>query len=312
MEKTIMALSSLYPVDLEELEQDFNVIRLWREKDPETAIKDRHENIIGLIAGPGRPVSRSLIEALPNLEIIANFSVGTDHVDMAAAKERGIVVTNTPDILTADTADIAVALLLNVMRRCCEADLYLRIGKWEYAAMPLGASLGGKKAGIVGMGRIGRAIARRLDAFDMDILYTGPHKKDDVPYPYYADLQEMAQDSDCLVLACPGGEGTHHIIDYNILENLGKNGVLVNIARGSVVKEEDLLAALSNKAIAGAGLDVYENEPHVPKELCKMDNVVLLPHIGSATVETRTKMGHLVIENIRAHFSGNELPSQVY
>lgn len=306
-----MALSSLYPVDLESLEQDFNVIRLWRENDPETVIKEHRDDVVALIAGPGRPVSRALIEALPNLEVIANFSVGTDHVDMDAAKKRGIAVTNTPDILTADTADIAVSLLLNVMRRCCEADLYLRIGKWEYAAMPLGTSLGGKKAGIVGMGRIGRAIARRLDAFDMEILYTGPHEKDDLPYLYYAGLQEMAEDADCLVLACPGGEATRHIIDYNVLEKLGKGGVLVNIARGSVVNEEDLLAALSNKAIAGAGLDVYENEPHVPKELCKMDNVVLLPHIGSATVETRTKMGHLVIENIRAHFDGKPLPSPV-
>lgn len=306
MEKTILALSSLYPVKMSELEQSFKVIKLWREEDPEAIIQKYRDNIVG-VASAGRPVSQKLIEALPNLEIICNSGVGVDNIDLEAAQERGIVVTNTPDVVTADTADTALVLMLCVMRRVCEADLYIRVGRWLNGNMSLGSSLTGKVVGIVGMGRIGRAIAARAKACEMDVVYYGPNEKSDVPYRYYDDLKELAEACDCMVLSCPGGKGTEKMIDYEILESLGKTGILINVARGSVVNEEDLLVALSNKVLAGAGLDVFEREPCLPEEFGKMDNVVLLPHIGTATVETRRKMGQLVIDNILAHFNGKPL-----
>ncbi|MBI4031790.1 MAG: 2-hydroxyacid dehydrogenase [Proteobacteria bacterium] len=311
MAKTILALSSLYPLGLNELEGGFHVIKLWQEKYPDAAIRAHQADIVAVIATPGRNVSRGLIEALPNLEIIANFAVGTDNIDLEAARERGIVVTNTPDVLTGDTADAAIALMLAVARRVVEGDAYVRIGKWLNGAMPLGTSPGGKVAGIVGLGRIGRAIAARCEAFGIKIVYHGPNRKKDVSYDYYDDLAEMAAGADFLFLACCGGPDTKHIVDAGVLNALGPKGYLINIARGSVVDEQALLIALRNGDIAGAGLDVFENEPHVPEGLFTMDNVVLLPHVGSATVETRTAMGRLVIENILAHFSGNPLKTPV-
>lgn len=307
MEKTILALSSLYPLEMSALEEYFNVLKLWKEEDPEAIIQAHKDNIVAIIATMGRPVSRKMIEALPNLEIICNAVVGVDNIDLPAAQERGILVTNTPDVVTADTADIALALILCVMRRVCEADLYIRVGKWLNGSMPFGTSLSGKTVGIAGMGRIGRAIAKRVSACDMNIVYYGPREKDDISYPYYQSLQDMALACDCLVLSCPGGEDTENLVDYSILEALGADGVLINVARGSVVNEQDLLVALKNKVIAGAGLDVYEKEPCVPEELSQMDNVVLLPHIGTATLETRAKMGQLVIDNLLAYFNGKPL-----
>lgn len=311
MAKTVLALSSLYPLGLDDLEGGFHVIKLWQEKNPDAAIRAHQSDIVAVIATPGRNVSRSLIEALPNLEIIANFAVGTDNIDLEAARERGIFVTNTPDVLTSDTADTAMALMLAVARRVVEGDAYVRIGKWLNGAMKLGTSPGGKTAGIVGLGRIGRAIAARCEAFGMKVIYHGPNKKKDVPYDYYTDITEMAACADFLILACCGGPDTKHIVNANVLAALGAKGYLINIARGSVVDQEALLVALKNREIAGAGLDVFENEPHVPESLFTMDNVVLLPHVGSATVETRTAMGRLVIENILAHFSGNPLKTPV-
>ncbi len=311
MAKTILALTSMYPLGFENLEPDFEIIRLWKEKDPEAAIHERRNDIVAVVATAGRAVSRKLIEALPNLEIIGNFAVGTDNIDLVAAQERGVIVTNTPDVLTADTADTAIALLLSVARRVVEGDAYVRIAKWLNGPLPLGASLGGKTVGIVGLGRIGQAIAKRAVAFDMDIVYHGRSEKEDLPYRFYPQLIDMAKDCDFLVLSCAGGEDTKHIVNSAVLEALGADGYLINVARGSVVDEEAFLIALRNKTIAGAGLDVYENEPHVPEALFSMDNVVLLPHIGSATVETRSRMGHLVIDNIQAHFKGEPLKTPV-
>lgn len=311
MTKTILALTSLYPLGLAEMEERFRVIRLWQEKDPDAAIKAHQDDILGIVAVPGRNVSRSLIEALPNLEIIANFAVGTDNIDLAAAKERGIAVTNTPDVLTADTADTAMALMLAVARRVVEGDAYVRIGKWANGAMPLGVSLSGKRAGIVGLGRIGSAIAERCSAFGLDVSYYGRNKKSRISYRYYNDLKVMAESCDFLILACTGGTETRHLVNADVLSALGPKGFLINVARGSVVDEAALQVALRNKTIAGAGLDVYENEPHVPEALFLMDNVVLLPHIGSATVESRTAMARLVIENLLAHFNGDPLKTAI-
>lgn len=311
MQPTILALCSLLPAEMTELENHFKVLRIWRQEDPEAALQKHGKDIAGIISTAGTPVTRRLIEALPNLEIVAQYAVGTDNIDLAAAGERRIAVTNTPDILTDDTADTALALLLAVTRRICEGDMYVRVSKWPSGLMGLGTSLSGKTAGIVGLGRIGQAIARRLEAFGITVVYHGPRKKADQTYKFYPDLKVMARDVDFLILSCMGGPDTLNLVDYGILELLGPKGFLINVARGSVVKEDDLLRALSNRVIAGAGLDVYVHEPHAPEALFSMDNVVLLPHTGSATNETRTKMGRLVIENLLAHFKGDPLKTPV-
>lgn len=313
MKKSIVVMANgILANDMgEKLEQQFDIIRLWKEKDPEAVLRERSADIVGVASTFSVSISKAFIEALPNLEIIAQFAVGTDNIDLQAAAARGVVVTNTPDVVTDDTADTALALVLAVSRRICEADLYVRVGKWMNGNLPLGVSLKNKVAGIVGMGRIGQAIAARCEAFGMKIVYQGPRKKDGIPYPYEQDLQKLAEISDYLILACPGGASTRHMVHGPILEALGPQGYLINISRGSVVDEESLVKALQNKVIAGAGLDVFEHEPKVPDALIKMDNVVLLPHIGTATVETRAIMGRLVIQNLLAHFNGDPLLTPV-
>lgn len=303
--------NSILPEQMAKLEEHFEVIRLWKERDPEAVLQARKNDIVAIASVFFVPVSRNLIENLPNLEIISQFAVGYDNIDLAAAKERGIAVTNTPDVLTDETADTAMALLLAVSKRVCEGDMFVRVGKWLNGPLPLGSSLKNKTVGIVGMGRIGQAIAARCEAFGMKIVYQGPRKKDNISYEYQPDVQKLAELSDYLILACPGGVDTKNLVHEPILNALGPKGFLINISRGSVVHEDDLITALSNRKIAGAGLDVYQNEPHVREELVKMDNVVLLPHIGSATVETRAMMGELVVGNLLAHFNGDPLLTPV-
>ncbi len=310
--KKLLALAATTPTEYVHLEERFELVRLAQVPDPEQAIRDHADDIVGILSNAGGiAVTRRMLEALPNVEIISQFGVGVDNIDLQAAKERHIVVTNTPDVLTDDTADTALSLLLAVSRRIVEADVFVRVGRWHSGAFPLGVSLGNKKVGIVGMGRIGQAIAKRCAAFGMTIFYHGPREKADISYTYYADLQQMAGHVDYLVLACPGGAETKHLVNAKILKALGPKGFVINIARGSVIDQDALLVALSNREIAGAGLDVYQNEPQVPEALISMDNVVLLPHIGSATQETRAKMGHLVVDNIFAHFEGKPLITPV-
>lgn len=311
MARTLLALGSLLPDEMSILEENFHVIRVWKEADPQTVLNDHKNDVVAILSTYLTPVRAPLINALPNLEIIAQFGVGVDNVDLALAKARNIAVTNTPDVLTDDTADTALALMLAVARRICEADMYVRVGKWQNGPMPLGTTMCGKTAGIVGMGRIGQAIARRCEAFGMRVVYHGPNKKE-LPYNYFDNIKEMAEESDFLVLACSGGPSTQGLVNYEIMEALGKRGILINVARGSVVREMDLLAALTNRTIAGAGMDVYQNEPFVPEPLISMDNVVLLPHIGSATIETRTAMGRMVVENLLAHFDGKHVKTPVF
>lgn len=309
--KTILALQPLLPAEMELLEERYTVLRLWESRTPEVLIQDNALNIQGVLSTyNGGGVSKSLIKALPNLEIITQFGVGYDNIDIDAAQGRGVAVTNTPDVLTDDTADVALYLLLNVARRAVEADMFVRVGRWQSGAFPLSTSVSGKRVGIVGLGQIGKAIAQRVAAFNTDVLYYGRSKKD-VPYTYYDDLMALARDSDFLVLACAGGPETENLINAKILTELGPKGYVINIARGSVLNEEDLLIALRNQTIAGAGLDVFADEPNVPEAMIKMDNVVLSPHAGSGTVETRSKMGHLVLDNLDAHFSGKPLLTPV-
>lgn len=313
MKRALLVMGNqILPNEMAELEKHFDVIHLWKEKDPETVLQERRNDIVAIASAYYMPVSKTLIEALPNLEIISQFAVGTDNIDLAAAKARGIAVTNTPDVLTDDTADIALSLLLALSRRICESDMFVRVDKWRLnSAMPLGRTLKGKTAGIVGMGRIGQAIAKRCEAFGLKIVYNGKRKKEGVTYRFEPDLQKMAEESDYLILSCPGGAETRHMVHAPILEALGPEGYLINVSRGSVVHEEDLVNALVEKKIAGAGLDVYAIEPNVPEPLIKMDNVVLLPHVGSATIETRGIMGGLVVSNLLAHFRGDPLLTPV-
>ncbi len=251
------------------------------------------------------PVDDALMARLPNLDIIASFGVGYDHVDVAAAARRGIVVTNTPDVLTEEVADTAIGLLVCTVRELPQAERYLRAGKWRERAYPLSrATLQNRTVGMVGMGRIGMAIARRLEAFGTPIAYHTRHERPDLPYRHYPNLIDMARAVDALMVIVPGGAATRNMIDAPVLEALGADGILINVARGSVVDEDALIAALEQKKILAAGLDVFAREPEVPAALIAMDNVVLLPHVGSASVFTREKMDQLVVDNILAWAAG--------
>jgi lactate dehydrogenase-like 2-hydroxyacid dehydrogenase len=259
---------------------------------------------IACTATPER-IDGAWLARFPNLEIIASFGVGYDHIDAGAAAKRGIVVTNTPDVLTDEVADTALGLLLCTVREFPQAERFLRAGKWLDRGYPLSkATLRNRTVGLVGMGRIGLAIARRLEAFGVPIAYHARHPRRDLDYRYYPNLIDMARAVDILLVIVPGGPATRNMIDARVLEALGPDGILVNIARGSVVDEPALIAALREKKIMAAGLDVFANEPDVPKELLAMENVVLFPHLGSASVFTREKMDQLVVDNILAWAAG--------
>jgi lactate dehydrogenase-like 2-hydroxyacid dehydrogenase len=247
----------------------------------------------------------AVMAMFPKLEIAASFGVGYDHVDANYASEHNVVVTNTPDVLTEEVADIAMGLLIATLREFVKADRYLRSGLWTTQQYPLSVgSLRDRKVGIVGMGRIGQAIGRRLDASLVPVVYHSRNPVTSVSYKHYPDLIEMAKAVDTLVVIVPGGPATTKMINADVLKALGPRGVVVNVARGSVVDEEALIAALKSGAILAAGLDVFAKEPAVPDELKAMQNVVLLPHIGSASVVTRNAMDQLVVDNLKAWFAG--------
>lgn len=256
--------------------------------------------------------SAELMAALPKLEIIACNGVGVDPIDLNAAKARGIAVTNTPDVLNDCVADLAIGMMIASARNLVQADAYVRAGKWvDKGAMPLQRRVARKRLGILGLGKIGKAIAKRAGAFDMEIAYHGRTPQKDVPYRYYADLAEMAANVDYLIVICPGGAATKHLVNDKVLRALGPKGTLINVARGSVVDEQALIKALKEKALGFAALDVFADEPRVPAELMALDNVVLAPHVGSATFDTRTDMGNLVVENLLAHKYGKPLLTRV-
>jgi hydroxypyruvate reductase len=304
----VLALDKLLPNEMRQLEDKYDVVRLWQETDPEKKIREVSHDVRAIVSFG---VSGKLMSALPNLEIIAQNAVGFDNIDLHAARTREIAVTNTPDLLTNDTADTAVSLLLAVSRRVVEGDMFIRTGKWTGGSLGLGVSLSGKTVGIMGLGRIGQAIAKRLTAFNMTVVYHGPNQKSDQPYRYYPDLISMSCDVDYLVLACVGGDKTKHLVNRAVLSAMKPTAFLINISRGTVVDQDVLVEMLVNRKIAGAGLDVFQNEPDVPGELKTLDNVVMTPHIGSATLETRAKMGQLVIDNLDAHFAGRPLLTPV-
>lgn len=303
-------MANLQPMLLEPLHAAYVVHERLHEADPE-AFKKIASHIRGIAANGESKIDAELLKQLPALEIIAVMGVGYDGVDVAAAKARGIVVTHTPGVLNDDVADLAMALMLTWARQVVRADRFVRDGQWPTSAFPLGRRVSGARLGIVGMGRIGQAIALRAAAFGMQIAYTARSAKADVSLPYLSTPVALAAQSDFLVVITPGGAETRKLIDASVLAALGPKGCLVNVARGSVIDEAALIAALQAGTIAGAALDVFENEPHVPQALREMDNVVLTPHIGSATNDTRQAMANLTLSNLKAHFAGNTLPSPV-
>ncbi len=247
---------------------------------------------------------------LPNLEIVAINGVGFDKIDLSQARMLGYRVTNTPDVLTADVADTAIGLIIAQARHITRADSHVRMGEWQKSSLDLGTRVTGRRYGIFGLGRIGTAIAKRLEGFDGQISYMG-RTKQDVPYTYYPSLMELAKNCDVLVIAASASGENRHIVNEDVLTALSPQGVLINIARGSLIDETALVRALQSGQLGGAGLDVFENEPTVPTELFDLQNVVLTPHIGSATHQSRTAMGELVLDNLAAHIAGKDLISPV-
>jgi len=294
----------IYAPVLAALEGEFTVHKLWTARDPDAFMQEVSGRVRGAVTTGLLGFSRSRFDALPKLKIVACFGTPHGTVDLAVAKERGVVVTNTPDTINETVADLAMGLLVAVMRRICESDRFVRAGKWLKSAPLAGREVHGKICGIVGLGRIGRAIAKRAEAFGMAVCYHGPRQKPDAAWPYHSDLESMARAADCLVVCCPLTPASINLVDARILDALGPEGFLVNVARGPVVDEAALIAALGSRRIAGAGLDVFWDEPRVPAELLAMEHVVLVPHIGSSTQEIREERGRKLLANLRAHFAG--------
>jgi lactate dehydrogenase-like 2-hydroxyacid dehydrogenase len=273
---------------------------------------DQAKMIRGIATEANRGATREMLERFCNVEVISVFGVGTDAVDVKAARERNIPVTNTPDVIAAEVADLAVGMMLASARQIIQGDQYVRDGSWAAKGpISLGRSVGRKTCGVIGLGGIGRAIADRAAAFRMRVIYQGPRKKPDAPYDYIADPVEIARQSDYLMVSCKGGEETRHLVSQAVIEALGPNGTLINVARGTVVDEPAMIAALKSGKLGFAALDVFENEPNVSKDLLALPNVLVQPHHGSATIETRTEMGQLMFDNIAAHFAGKPLLTPV-
>jgi lactate dehydrogenase-like 2-hydroxyacid dehydrogenase len=303
---TVLMPAPMHEVVVNGCAEHFELLRLWEAPDPDALLAERGPDVLGVATGGHRRIDDPFLKQLPNLQIVANFGVGYDSVDVDAATERGVVVTNTPGVLDDEVADTAIALLLMIARELGQAERYLRAGRWAAEGpYPLtSATVSGRRVGILGLGRIGAAIAHRAEAFGMTVGYHNRSRKD-VPYRYYPSLLEMARDVDTLVVVVPGGAATRHLVDAEVLAALGSDGVLVNVGRGTVVDEAALIEALRSRTIHAAGLDVYEDEPRVPQELIDLDNAVLLPHVGSASKPTRRAMGQLVVDNLTTWFTEN-------
>jgi hydroxypyruvate reductase len=306
----VLTASKLSPLYLPQLQAAYTVHDRLHELDA-AAFAAVAPRIRAIAASGESKVPATLIERLPALEIISVMGVGYDGVDVAAAKARGAVVTHTPDVLNDDVADLAIGLMLSAARQLPAADRFVRNGHWLQGNMPLARKMSGARLGIVGMGRIGQAIAKRALAFDMGIAYTARSAKPGLPYRYFPDAASLAAEVEFLVVITPGGAATRKLIDAKVLQALGPKGFLINVARGSVVDEQALIEAVEAGTIAGAGLDVFEAEPQVPQRLLDLHKVVLTPHIGSATQATRQAMADLAAGNLAAHFAGKPLLTPV-
>ncbi len=284
------------------LEQQFDVHPLWKEADPDAYLRAHGGEFVGMVTSAIKGGSREFLAMLPNLKVISSFGVGYDALDVVGAQPRGIAVGYTPDVLNDCVADTAFSLVINVARRFPACDQFTRRGDWLKGAFPLTTKVSGKRMGILGLGRIGQTIARRASGFDMAIRYHNRKPRNDVPYDYEPSLKALAEWCDFLVIASAGGAETKHLVSREILEAVGPKGFVVNISRGSVIDEDAMIDALEHGRLGGAGLDVYTHEPNVPERLLKLDNVVMLPHLASATHETRQAMADLVMANLTEFF----------
>ena len=303
MSKDIMLVSSVPTFMMNDLQKEYVLHDHAHILDPEAFTKVTA--FVGV--GSAAKVDRKLLAMFPNVKMISIFGVGYDGIDVAAAKERGIQVTHTPDVLTDDVADLAMGLILSIGRRIPQSDKFVRNGDWVSEPFTMTHKVTGTRLGVVGLGRIGQAIAKRAAAFDMTIAYTGRRAKTNAPFRYYPTASELAANSDYLVVAVPGGDDTKNMINAQVLKALGPKGIVINIARGSVVDQTALIQALKDKSIAGAGLDVFWDEPNIDPQFFKLQNVVLTPHNGSNTHETRRAMADLALANLKAFFEERPL-----
>ncbi|ATM85246.1 MULTISPECIES: 2-hydroxyacid dehydrogenase [Yersinia] len=311
-QQVVLIIAPVMDYLTEKLEQNFTVYKLFDVADQGVFLAEQGKNIKGIVTRGDIGVTNEVLALLPEVEIISIFGVGTDAVDLDYTRERKIIVTTTPGVLTDDVADTALGLIIATSRRLCQADKFLRAGQWPHSSLPLASKVTGKRLGVFGMGRIGQAIARRATGFDMQIAYTDTAHIDSLPYQYVPDLISLAQQSDILVVAISGGKDSAGLVDKTIFAAMPNHAILINIARGSMINQDELIQALQQQEIGGAGLDVFADEPNVPQALIEMDNVVLLPHIASATKETRIQMSDIVFSNILAHFSGNKAPTAIH
>lgn len=308
MKPVVLVTHPLYRSALEAIEARYDALRVFDAPDPERIIADNAERIRAIA---GSAASADLIVRLPSLEIIANFGVGYDAVDTVAARARGIAVTNTPDVLNDAVAELAMGLMLALARRIPHAHSFVADGRWAEGGFGLTGELNGKTLGILGLGRIGKEIAARAQAMKMRVIYHSRNRQDDQPYVYNDNLAEMARDADWLVIVAPGGESTRGIVSREVLKGLGPEGAIVNLGRGTLVDEAAMLELLEAKQLGGAALDVYLDEPRIDPRFFALENVILSPHQGSATHQTRHKMGMAVVRNLDAHFAGQVPPNRV-
>ncbi|XP_047329597.1 glyoxylate/hydroxypyruvate/pyruvate reductase 2KGR-like [Impatiens glandulifera] len=297
----------------QELDKRFKLFRFWHFPQEHTFLSEHSATIRAVVGNASIGANANLIDALPSLEIVSSFSVGLDKVDLAKCKDKGIRVTNTPGVLTEDVADLAIGLMIALLRRLCESDRYVRGGLWKKKGnFKSTTKFSGKSVGIIGLGRIGLAIAKRAEAFGCPIsYYSRSPKATSNYYKYYPTVVDLASNCEILVVACALTEETRHIINREVIDALGPEGVVINIGRGPHIDEAELVSALVEGRLGGAGLDVFENEPEVPDQLFELENVVLTPHVGSGTNETRKAMTDLVIGNLEAHFLNKPLLSPV-
>lgn len=286
------------PLVVEGLARETDLVKLWEAEDRDAALARIAPEVGALAVGGHVRVDGGYMTQFPRLQIVSNFGVGYDSIDAGWAGQHGIVVTNTPGVLDEEVADTAMGLVLATVRQLPAAERHLRAGKWLDGAFPLSHTLRGRTMGILGLGRIGKAVAKRAEAFGLTVHYHGRNAQPGVAYPYHPTLLSLAQACDILVVITPGGAETRNLVDAEVLKALGPTGILINVARGTVVDEEALIAALQSRTILGAGLDVFAEEPKVPQALLDLDHVVLLPHVGSASQHTRNAMGQLVVDNI--------------
>ena len=311
----LLQTGPMMPLIEQGMARSYTVHKLHEAKDREALLKSIAPGVVAICTGghTGVKTDAAMIDRFPKLKVIGNFGVGYDSVDAAHAAKKGVIVTNTPDVLTEEVADTTLGLLLMTVREFGKAEQYLRAGRWgkegDYRLTP--GSLRDRKVGMVGMGRIGQAIAKRITAFGVPVVYYSRSKKGDVPYNYYGSLVDMAKAVDTLVVITPGGAETKNMINADVLKALGPTGILINVARGTVVDETALIHALRTHVIQAAGLDVFWNEPNINPELMTLDNAVLLPHVGSASQFTRDQMGQLVVDNLAAYISGKAPPAPV-